>query len=61
MKNTYTAPKAEKMNFDYTENVSASSVICKSGLKKIYTDTGKEMCEDTFLGVIEVWNADNLG
>ena len=60
MKKQYVSPKAEKIKFEYTEAVVASSIICESGLKKVYKDTGKTNCEDTYLYTEQVWNGDNL-
>ena len=40
MKKDYEAPKAEKMEFNYSEMVVASS--CNSGITKYYTDEGKK-------------------
>ena len=61
MKKGYEAPKAEKIEFNYDEAVSASDVVvCGSGLKEVYKDMGKLNCKDTFIGTEEVWKADNL-
>ena len=61
MKKEYEAPKAEKMDFNYAETVVASgTIVCGSGLAKVYTNTGKINCEDTFVGYQDVWKADNL-
>ena len=38
MKKEYEAPRAEKMNFNYTEAVVASS--CKGGSQEICTENG---------------------
>ena len=59
MKKEYNAPKAEKIEFSYTETVVAS-VACGSGLTTIYTARGRENCDDTYVGTKEVWKADNL-
>ena len=61
MKKGYQSPKAEKINFQYAESVVASVSICKSGLTKVYTDTGIPNCATTYVRTEAVWNGDNLG
>ena len=59
MKKEYETPMAEKMEFNYTDAVVASQV-CKSGLKKVYTDTGKPNCSDRYLGDVDSWVGDTF-
>lgn len=61
MKKEYESPKVEKVEFNYDETVVASSLVCKSGLKKVYTDTGIVKCTTTFVGYEDEWIGDNLG
>ena len=60
MKKIYAAPRAEKMEFNYG-NVVASGGVCRSGTKKVYTDSGVPNCDSTYIGSVDVWNSDNLG
>ena len=61
MRKEYQVPKAEKMEFNYSEAVVASgTILCGSGLAKVYKDTGYVNCEETFVGYENVWKADNL-
>ena len=61
MRKEYQVPKAEKMEFSYSETVVASgTIVCGSGYAKVYTDTGVPNCGTTFKGYEQVWKADNL-
>ena len=60
MKKGYQSPKAEKVAFQYTNSVVASSIVCKSGGDKHYIDTGKTNCHDNYWYDGD-WKADNLG
>ncbi len=61
MRKEYQVPKAEKMEFNYSEAVVASNTpVCGSGLAKVYKDIGVVNCEKTFVGYENVWKADNL-
>ena len=54
----YEKPVAEKIEFNYNENVVASHNICRSGLKRVYTDSGIVNCDETYVETIEIWHND---
>ena len=59
MKKEYEFPKAEKVEFNYSEVVVASGVICKSGYTTKHEDTGVVHC-NSHSWEEEEWNGDNL-
>ena len=63
MKKEYTAPKAERMDFNYSNTVVASGT-CHSGISYPKTDLGRKpdgsACDTTDLPPVEIWFGDNL-
>ena len=60
MKKGYQSPKAEKIAFEYTESVVASSIKCMGGVTIKYVELVYG-CKDRQQEVIDPWAGENLG